>query len=231
MLNRVRQRLPVTPLQLGVYVSAFLPALWLIWDGFNNNLTVNPIQALTQRTGRYALFFLVLSLSCTPLNTLFGWRGLIKVRRPLGLTAFGYALIHFTLFVGVDYQFNLALLEEAILEKPYALVGLAAFIILLSLAITSFKWWMKKLGKNWKRLHRLVYLAGVLVLVHYFWVVKGDLLRLSGDISRPLIYTGIMTVLFALRVPRIKYWKRQWQHKRLLKKQTALVLQQKIVRD
>jgi sulfoxide reductase heme-binding subunit YedZ len=180
--------------------------VWLIWDGFNGNLTINPIQALTQRTGKYALFFLFLALSCSPINTVLGARGVLKVRRPLGLTAFLYACAHFFLFIGVDYGFNFHLLREAILEKPYALVGLSAFLILLVLAITSFRWWMKNLGKLWKKIHRFVYLAGILVVIHYFWVVKGDLLRLSGDILLPLICMGILLILFALRLSPVRKW-------------------------
>lgn len=204
MVTAVRKKIKFTPLQLFVYLLGIFPALWLLWDGLNDNLTVNPIQALTQRSGRYAIFFLILSLACTPINTVFGFRSVLKVRRALGLIAFSYALLHFVLFVGVDYQFNLDLLSGVILEKPYAIVGLGAFTILIGLAITSFRWWMKKLGKLWKRLHQLVYLAGVLVVIHYFWVVKGDFLRLSGDIVKPLIYASILTVLLLLRVPVVR---------------------------
>ncbi len=204
VLNRRKPRLSY--LQIFVYLLAIFPAVWLIWDGFNGNLTINPIQALTQRTGKYALVFLLLALSCTPINTVFGVRGVLKVRRPLGLTAFVYAFAHFFLFIGVDYAFNPHLLREAILEKPYALVGLSAFLILLVLAITSFRLWMKNLGKLWKKIHRLVYVAGILVVIHYFWVVKGSLLRLSGDILLPLISMGILLCFFVLRLPPVRKW-------------------------
>lgn len=195
-----------TRLQVLVHIGGIFPLAWLIFDGLNNNLTVNPIQALTQRTGKTALIFLVLSLSCTPLNTLFGFRDVLKVRRPLGLYAFMYASIHFFIFVGLDYLFDPRLLREAIFEKPYALVGFAAFLILLPLAITSFKSWMKRLGKNWKKLHRLVYLAAVLVVVHYFWVTKGGFFSLSGNILQPLIFGGIVGVLLILRIPVVRGW-------------------------
>jgi sulfoxide reductase heme-binding subunit YedZ len=204
MLTNLRAKIKITPLQVFVYLLGIFPALWLLWDGLNDNLTVNPIQALTQRSGRYAIFFLILSLACTPINTVFGFRSVLKVRRALGLTAFFYALLHFVLFVGVDYQFNLDLLKGVIFEKPYALVGLSAFIVLFMLAVTSFRWWMKRLGKVWTRIHRFVYLAGVLVVIHYFWVVKGDFLRLSGDIAKPLIYAVVLTVLLILRVPAVR---------------------------
>lgn len=176
----------------------------LIWDGLTNNLTINPIQALTQRTGRYALYFLLVSLACTPINTLFGLRGFIKIRRTLGLYAFFFASIHFFLFVGVDYQLNFRLIWDELISKFYIQVGFVAFILITALALTSFRWWMKVLGKNWKRLHRLVYLIGLLVIIHYFWVAKGDLFQLSGDIFRPLIFGGILIVLLMFRVPIIR---------------------------
>lgn len=204
MIANLKTTLQRTPLRWFVHLIGLFPLFWLIWDGFTDNLTINPVQALTQRTGRYAIFFLILSLASTPINTVTGNREVLKVRRTLGLYAFLYAALHFLLFVGVDYQFNLDLLSEVIFEKPYAIVGLAAFTVLLVLAATSFKFWMKRLGKLWKKLHRFVYLAGILVVVHYFWVVKGDFLRLSGDIQKPLIYAGILLILFTLRLPAVR---------------------------
>lgn len=183
--------------QLLVHIGALLPLANLLWDAWTDGLTVNPIQAATLRTGKIALVMLVLTLTCTPLNTLFGFRPALKARRLLGLYTFMYASIHFYIFVGVDYGFDLELLREAIFEKRYALVGFSAFLILLPLAITSFKVWQKKLGKNWKRLHRLVYLAGLLVIVHYVWLVK-------SDIRVPLAYGGLVAVLLFLRIPRVK---------------------------
>jgi methionine sulfoxide reductase heme-binding subunit len=214
MMIALRKKIPFSGIQLFVYLLAVIPGLWLIWDGLNDNLTINPIQALTQRTGKYALFFLLLSLACTPINTVFGVRGVLKVRRPLGLTAFLYAFVHFFLFIGVDYAFNPRLLQEALLEKPYALVGLAAFSILSILAATSFRWWMRKLGKLWKTIHRFVYLAAIFVIIHFFWVVKGDFLRLSGDIGLPLISTLVLALLLTLRLPPIRKWfsKKSWKH-------------------
>ena len=213
----IRRNIQVTPLRILIHLLGIFPAVWLIWDGLNNNLTINPIQALTQRTGRYAIFFLMLSLACTPINTVFGYREILKVRRTLGLYAFLYAVSHFTLFVGVDYAFNFNQLKSVIFEKPYALVGLAAFLILIALAITSFRFWMKRLGKTWKYLHKLVYLAGLLVVIHYFWVVKGDFLRLSGDISRPLIYGAVLTLLLTLRISAVRKFisnnRQHWFHR------------------
>jgi sulfoxide reductase heme-binding subunit YedZ len=193
-----------TFLPVAVHVGAWLPLAWLAWDASAGNLTVNPIQAAEQRTGRYALTLLVLSLSCTPLNTLFGFKPALKVRRPLGVYAFMYAAIHFSLFIGLDYGFDWFLIPGAIFEKPYTVVGLSAGVILAALAVTSFKWWMKRLGKYWKLLHRLVYLAGLLVIIHYAWAVKGDLLRLQGDILKPLLYGLLVAFLLIIRLPPIR---------------------------
>jgi methionine sulfoxide reductase heme-binding subunit len=201
---KVKKRFSLTRYQVFAHMVGLFPLAWLVLDGLLDNLTVNPIQDLTQRTGRFALYLLLLSLACTPVHTIFKLNGVLKIRRTLGLYAFLYAAGHFILFTGVDYAFNFAQLAEVFLEKPYALVGLAAFTILSVLAITSVNWWKKKLGKTWKRLHRFVYLAGVLVIVHYFWVAKGDLLRLSGDIFKPLVLGGLLIVLLAVRLPWIK---------------------------
>ena len=190
--------------RLAVHLSAWLPLAWLVWDYTQGNLSVNPIQDITQRTGKYALVLLTLSLACTPLNTLFGFRPALRVRRALGLYAFLYAGLHFLVFVGLDYGFDLSLIPAAIFEKRFVIVGLAALLILLALAATSFKSSMKRLGKNWKRLHRLVYVAGGLVIVHYSWAVKGDVLSLQGDIVQPLAFGAVVTLLLALRLPFIR---------------------------
>lgn len=189
----------VTNFQILVILAGIIPLAWLLFDFFTNNLTVNPIQAATLRTGKYALIFLVLSLACTPLNTVFHFRQALKVRRVLGLYAFFYAAIHFLIFIGVDYGFDPVLLREAIFEKRFALIGFSAFLILLPLAITSTKGWMKRLGKNWLRLHRLVYLAALLVIVHYVWLVK-------SDIRVPLLYGAAVIILLILRIPVIRHF-------------------------
>lgn len=190
-------KLNFTPLQYIVHLGSLIPLGILVWDFFTFNLTINPIQEATLRTGKTALILLVLSLACTPLNTLFGFRQAIKVRRPLGLYTFMYASIHLLIFVGVDYAFSWELIKEAIFEKRYALVGFSAFVIMLPMAITSTKGWKRRLGKNWKRLHNFVYLAGLLVIVHYIWLVK-------SDIREPLVYGGIVILLLLLRVPKIR---------------------------
>ncbi len=186
-----------TRFQIAVHIGSSIPLILLLWDYFADNLTVNPIQDITFRTGKAALVLLVLSLACTPLNTIFGFKAALKVRRALGLYAFLYVCLHFLTFIGLDYGFDPGLIYEAIFEKRYALVGFAAFLILLPLALTSTQGWMKRLGKNWKRLHRLVYLAGLLVVIHYVWLVK-------SDIREPLTYGAVVGLLLIARIPVFK---------------------------
>ncbi len=183
--------------QILVHVGSLTPLMWLGWDAISGGLTVNPIQELTRRTGKYALAFLLLCLACSPVNSLLGFRSAIKVRRALGLYAFFYALLHFSIFLVLDYGLDFALIEEAVFEKRFALVGFSAFIILTMLAGTSTRGWKKRLGKKWKWLHRSVYLAGSLVIVHYMWAVK-------ADIRIPLLYGFVLLILLSLRIRRIR---------------------------
>lgn len=184
-------------LQLVVHLASLAPLAVLIWDGLHDQLTANPIQAITLRTGKIALVLLTLSLACTPLSAIFGVRQAVKWRRPLGLYAFLYAGLHFAIFVGLDYGLDLVLLREAILEKRYALVGFAAFLLLTPLALTSTRGWMRRLGKWWRRLHRAVYIAGPLVIVHYVWLVKADR-------REPLLWGAVLLLLLTLRLPAVR---------------------------
>jgi sulfoxide reductase heme-binding subunit YedZ len=184
-------------LRIITHVGALLPLVLIIWDFFQNQLTVNPIQEVTFRTGKTALVLLVLSLSVTPVNIVLGIRQVLPLRKLLGLYAFMYVGLHFLIFVGLDYGLDLQLIYEAVFEKRYALVGFAAFLILLPLAITSTRGWMKRLGRNWKRLHRLVYLAAFLAVVHFVWLVK-------SDIREPLAFGAVVALLLIIRLPRIR---------------------------
>jgi methionine sulfoxide reductase heme-binding subunit len=189
--------LKFTRFQILVHVGSLVPLALLIWDAFTDHLTVNPIQDVTFRTGKAALVLLVLSLACTPLNTLFGFREALKVRRALGLYAFLYVSLHFLTFVGLDYGFDLGLIRDAIFDKRYALIGFAAFLTLLPLALTSTKGWQKRLGKTWRALHRWVYLAATLAVVHYVWLVK-------SDIREPVAYGTVVLLLLIVRVPGVR---------------------------
>lgn len=179
-----------------------LMRLAVLW--WNNGLTVNPIQFIEQHLGRSALNMLLLTLAVTPLVTLTGWKALIRHRRTLGLYAFTYVCLHFFTFAVLDYGMNWAEILRQTFEKPFIWVGLLAGFILLALAVTSFRFWMKRLGKNWKRLHWGIYPASLLVILHYFWAVKGSLTTLSGDILRPLLMGALAILLLILRIPKVR---------------------------
>jgi methionine sulfoxide reductase heme-binding subunit len=185
-----------TRYQLLVHIAALLPLAWLIYDALAGRLSVNPIQDIEQRTGRYALILLVLSLSCTPVNILTGWHAVTRWRRPLGVYAFVYAALHFLTFIGLDYEFNLDFLLPDITNKRYIFVGAAALLILLPLALTSTKAAQRRLGKAWKRLHKWVYLAGALVIAHYIWAAKSDVQAIAWGI---VIAAGML-----VRLPRVR---------------------------
>ena len=184
-------------LRMLVHIGSLAPLALIVWYAFSGGLTANPIQDITFRTGKTALILLLLSLLCTPLNTLFGLKQLLPLRRPLGLYAFFYVCVHLFIFVALDYGLDLELIKQAIVEKRYVLVGFSAFLLLLPLAATSTKGWMRRLGKNWKKLHRLVYLAAGLAIVHFVWLVK-------ADIREPLLYGAILGVLLLLRLAPIR---------------------------
>lgn len=183
-------------LRIVVHVGALLPLAWTILQYAQGMFLVDPVREITTRTGKAALILLLLSLACTPLGTVFGFNRVRRVRRALGLYAFLYASLHFATFVGLDYGFDFTLLPQAIFDQRYVLVGFAAGLILLALAITSTRGWQKRLGKKWARLHRLVYLAGILAVVHFAWLVK--------DIREPLRYAAVLAVLLLLRLPPVR---------------------------
>jgi len=193
-----------TPTRIAIHLGAWIPLLLIVFDFFSGNLSVNPIQDIEQRTGRLAILWVMLSLSCTPLANIFGWKELIKRRRTVGLYAFMLAAIHVSIFLGLDYGLNWKLIWDQILQKRFILIGAISFIGLSLLAATSFTFWQKKLKKNWKRLHRIVYLIGPLVVLHYAWAKKGDLFSLQGDIIRPLIYAVVVTLLLIMRIKPVK---------------------------
>lgn len=180
-----------------VHVLGLLPLLLLAWDFTQGQLTANPIREIQRRTGKQALFLLVLSLSCTPTYTLLGLKQVLPLRRPLGLYAFMYASLHFSNFIGLDYGFDFGLIREDIFEKRYAFVGFAAFLILLALALTSTKGWRWRLGRHWNRLHWLVYGAAFLAVLHFMWQAK-------ANIQAPLIYSLVVVLLLVIRIPKIK---------------------------
>jgi sulfoxide reductase heme-binding subunit YedZ len=193
-----------TPLQIAMHIYAWSALIHIAFRLLTGNISPNPIQELEQRTGRHAVTLLVLSLACTPLNNLFGWRELLKRRRALGLYAFMYATIHVIIFLDLDYGLAWSLIAQTILEKPYIIVGVISFLMLIPLAFTSFNIWKVRLKKNWKRIHQTIYLIAPLVILHYAWGKKGDFFRLQGEIIRPLIYGLVVLVLLSFRIPQVR---------------------------
>jgi sulfoxide reductase heme-binding subunit YedZ len=184
-----------------VHPLSLFPLLWLIWDGFTGRLSVNPIQDLTLRTGEAALILLVACLACTPLNLFTGWKWPLGLRKPLGLYSFFYVVLHLLIFVALDYGLDLALIGAAVVEKRYVLAGFAAFLLLLPLALTSTRGAQRRLKRNWKMLHRLIYPAAILAVLHFLW--------LSKVWREPAIYLIIVLVLLAVRLPAVRRWRRR----------------------
>ena len=178
------------------HVGAMLPMVTIVRDWFIGDLTANPIQAAILRTGKPALVLLVLLLACTPLNTFFGWNWVMPLRKWLGIYSSFYTGVHFVVFAGLDYRFDLSLLNEAIFSKRYALAGFIAGIFLIPLTLTSTEGWSRRLGKRWNQLHKLVYAAAVLSGLHYIWLVKSDL-------REPLLYCVIILLLLIIRIPTV----------------------------
>ena len=184
-------------LQIAAHLGSWIPLGWLVWDLWRDNLGPDLIREATLRTGKAALVLLVLSLACTPLNIILNYTPFLKLRRPFGLYSFMYASIHFAIFIGIDYFFDLALIKDALFEKRYALVGLVNGLILLVLAITSTNGWKRRLKMNWKRLHKLAYAAGILAVVHFIWLVKQGVLE-------PWIWGVVVLSLLLIRLKPIK---------------------------
>jgi len=200
----MKKKMKFNWLFIPVHLGGILPLLWLVWQVLNGELGANPIQAAILRMGKTALTLLLVTLTCTPLYTIIGSNKFIRVRRALGLYTFSYALMHVSLVLGVDYGLNIPVIVKFLLPQTSVLAGVGAFLILLPMAITSFRWWKKKMGRNWKRLHRLVYLAAPLAVLHFAWVLKGDIFRLQGNVGQPLIFAGILALLLLLRLPFIR---------------------------
>lgn len=194
----------VTPLQIIVHIGGWIPLIVILYGFFNHQLSANPIQAIEQNTGIHALTFLLYSLACTPVSSIFGWHELTQRRKALGNYGFMYAALHVTTFFWLDYGFDLLAIWRDVGTKWYIIIGLTAFLLLLPLAFTSFTYWQKRLGKRWKAIHRMIYIIVPLIAVHFLLASKGDLFRWSGNISSPVFYGSIGLILLTLRIPPIK---------------------------
>jgi sulfoxide reductase heme-binding subunit YedZ len=179
------------------HIAALAPLMVWAVGYLRGELAVDPVRFLMLRTGLVGLILLLAALSCTPVNTLFGWRQAIQIRRPLGLYAFTYITFHLLLYAVYDGALDMELIWRDLGERPSMAVGLAGFLALVPLALTSTSGWQRRLGKRWRTLHWLVYLAAPLSVLHFFW--------LDRDIKdEPLVYAAVVGALLALRLPPVR---------------------------
>lgn len=175
-----------------VFFLSLLPAVFLWQKAVNDELGANPIETLTHQTGSWGLYFLLITLTITPLRQYVGLGWLITLRRMLGLFAFLYACLHLLTYLWLDQYFSLNAIVEDVLKRPYITVGFTAWLLLLPLALTSTQSAVRRLGKRWVKLHKLVYLAVSLVLLHFLWLVK-------ADYAEPILYLCLFALLMGLR--------------------------------
>jgi sulfoxide reductase heme-binding subunit YedZ len=175
------------------FLACLFPLGQLAYNGWTDDLTANPIEYITHFTGSWALILLLASLAVTPLRKITGWNELIKLRRMLGLFAFFYALLHFSTYLVLDHFFDFSRIAKDILKRPYVTVGFTAFMLMVPLAITSTAGMIRRLGKRWQRLHRLVYLVAIGGVIHFYWLVK-------ADIRRPVQYGIVLALLLGYRL-------------------------------
>jgi len=183
------------PVRVGVALAGLLPGAALAAAAAGDRLGADPVEAILHESGGWALRFLLLSLLVSPLQRWLGLPGLLRHRRTLGLLAFLYAVIHFTLYLSLDLGFDFGALFEDLSERPFIAVGFAALLGLTPLALTSTRRATRRLGKRWRVLHRLVYPAVILAAIHFLWSAKADLLE-------PGLYAGAVALLLALRTVR-----------------------------
>lgn len=176
-----------------VWLLASIPLIRLFWLGFHNDLSANPIEFVEHSTGTWALVFLLLSLSMTPIRLLTGQVWQIQIRRQLGLWMFFYACLHIITYVWLDFSFLFDEMIKDVFEHPRILVGFAAFVLTIPLAVTSNSYMMKKLKSKWKTLHKLVYLIAVLAVLHFLLLVKKDL-------TEPIYYAVVLAILLGIRI-------------------------------
>ena len=165
---------PIAILKPVAFVAACVPAAALAYRFYIQDLTANPGDYITDQTGTWALTFLVISLTITPLRRLTRWNELIRLRRMLGLFAFFYATLHMLTWVVFVHFFDWSFMVQDVVKRPYITIGMATFLILLALALTSNRLSLRRLGRRWQTLHRLVYVAAIGAVIHFWWQVKAD---------------------------------------------------------
>src|SRR5512142_2248061 len=198
------KRLPFTPLQLAIHIYAWQGLGVILYELLTDNLSANPLQAIQQRTGRHALTLLTLSLACTPVANITGWREPLKRSRTLGLYAFMVAYLHVLIFLDLNNGLAWDSFIQTVIQKWYIIFGMLAFLMLIPLALTSFDIWKARLGRSWKHLHRIVYIIVPIVVLLYALSVKGDIFHLRGAIAVPLEYATAVFLLLVLRLPFVR---------------------------
>ena len=206
----------ITAIKTGAFAAALAPFTALVFAGFTDGLGANPVETITHTTGEWTLRLLLATLAITPLRHLTGWIWLTRLRRMVGLFAFFYLMLHFTTYAVLDASLDLAYVVEDVADRLYITAGFAAFVMLVPLAATSTNAMVRRLGPlRWRKLHRLVYAAGICGALHYLWLVKADL-------REPLVYTGILAVLLAARLPAFVKWMQARRSKSAGRRATAL---------
>ncbi len=181
-------------LKAAVFLVALSPGLWLFWLGWRDELGANPVEALSRGTGEWTLRLLLATLAVSPLRRLTGWTVLLRYRRMLGLFAFFYGCLHVLTYVVLDQWFDGAAMLDDIVKRPYLTAGMTAFLLLVPLATTSTRGMMLRLGRRWRALHRLIYPAAMLGVVHFLWQAK-------IDTTEALVYALLLALLLAMRLP------------------------------
>ncbi|WP_213781507.1 protein-methionine-sulfoxide reductase heme-binding subunit MsrQ [Caballeronia sp. dw_276] len=185
----------IKPAKIAVFLGGLYPLARIVLLGFTGGLGANPIEFITRSTGLWTLVFLCITLAVTPVRRLTGFNALLRFRRMLGLFAFFYVVLHFTTYIWFDKWFDVFAILKDIAKRPFIMVGFAAFVLLIPLAITSPKAMVRKLGRRWQMLHKLIYPIAALAILHFWWMKAG-----KHDLILPKIYGAIVVVLLAWRV-------------------------------
>ena len=194
MLTQINQRY----LKIVIFILSLMPIFFIIYQIITNQLGPEPIKDITHHTGKWTLYFIVITLAMTPLKKITNLNIWINYRRMFGLFIFFYASVHLMTYVGLDYRFDLASIGDDIIKKKYIFIGFSAWLLLIPLAVTSNKRMMKILKDKWKKLHQLIYLISLFGSIHYLWLVKRDL-------TEPLIFLAVILILLAFRLKFKKF--------------------------
>jgi methionine sulfoxide reductase heme-binding subunit len=176
-----------------VFLACLTPLVWLAFRTITGRLGINPIEDLELTTGIWTLRFLIITLSVTPVRRLTGWNRVIQYRRMFGLFTFFFVCVHFAIYIGLDQTFALDLILKDVAKRPFITMGFTAFVLMIPLALTSTKGWIRRLGRRWQLLHRLIYVSAVCAAVHYLWKVK-------VMIGSPVYYAIVIALLLGFRV-------------------------------